>query len=117
MQNLSVGPDEEILNADPFIQFDKWYNHRLSMNLSIPDSMSLGTVSGEGGVSVRTVLLKSYNSNGFVFFTNYLSRKGIQIETNNNAALLFYWPETGQQVRIEGCVTKITEEERSDVLK
>jgi pyridoxamine 5'-phosphate oxidase len=110
MKNASAALGDEILNADPFTQFDIWYRYRLSLNLSVPNSMSLGTLSGKSGVSVRTVLLKSYDNEGFVFFTNYLSRKGNQLETNKNAALLFYWPESEQQIRVEGSVTKIKEE-------
>ena len=111
MKNSIFNPDEEIPEEDPFVQFDIWYRHRLSLNLPVPDSMSLGTVSGKESVSVRTVLLKDYDNNGFVFFTNYHSRKGKQLEANRNAALLFYWPETGQQVRIEGFVIKVSETE------
>jgi len=110
MKMLSFTLGDEIPCPDPFTQFDSWYRHRLSLNLPVPESMSLGTMS-ETGVSIRTVLLKGYDNNGFVFFTNYLSRKGKQLEINNSAALLFFWPETLQQVRIEGSVIKVTEEE------
>lgn len=102
---------EKSVDPDPFLQFDKWYKERLSGKIPIPDTVSLGTSSRDGAVSVRTVLLKSYNEGGFIFFTNYNSRKGRQIESNPRAAFLFYWPETGRQVRIEGGVLKITEEE------
>ena len=105
---------DEVISADPIIQFSKWYDKRLSLNLSVPNTMSLATISGNGSVSVRTLLLKGFDENGFVFFTNYESRKGKQLEVNPSAALLFYWPESGQQVRIEGSVTKVSQEE-SDI--
>jgi pyridoxamine 5'-phosphate oxidase len=107
MQILS----EKTVNKDPFIQFDIWYKERFSPDILYPDSFSLGTASADGKVSVRTVLLKEYNSLGFVFFTNYISKKGRQLNENPNAAMLFYWPESGRQIRIEGRVKKISEEE------
>jgi pyridoxamine 5'-phosphate oxidase len=101
---------KEICN-DPFQQFRLWYNSRLSLNLAIPNAMSLGTASENGSVSLRTVLLKDFDENGFVFYTNYNSRKGKQLELKPVAALLFYWPESEQQVRIEGSVTKVTQQD------
>ena len=102
---------EKTADPDPFLQFNKWYNEHLDAGMAIPDSVSLGTASVEGRVSVRTVLLKGYDENGFVFFTNYNSRKGIQLSENPSAALLFYWGESGRQVRIEGTIEKVTEKE------
>jgi pyridoxamine 5'-phosphate oxidase len=102
---------ELYVDKDPFIQFDHWYRERLLLVTTYPDSLSLGTASTDGNVSVRTVLLKEFDSRGFVFFTNYKSRKGRQLSENPNAAMLFYWPESGRQVRIEGRVEKISEEE------
>jgi pyridoxamine 5'-phosphate oxidase len=102
---------EESVDPDPIVQFGKWYNDHLEEGIAIPDSVSLGTASAAGRVSVRTVLLKGYDKNGFVFFTNYKSKKGVQISENHSAALLFYWGESGRQVRIEGIVEKVTEKE------
>jgi pyridoxamine 5'-phosphate oxidase len=102
---------EKTIAADPFVQFDLWYREHSAAGAVIPESVSLATASAEGRVSVRTVLLKDYSANGFVFFTNYNSRKAKQISSNNNAALLFYWPESGRQVRIEGNTEKLPEEE------
>jgi pyridoxamine 5'-phosphate oxidase len=98
-------------DPDPFVQFSEWYNEHLEAGIAIPDAVSLGTASSLGRVSVRTVLLKGYDSNGFVFFTNYNSKKGIQLSENHSAAMLFYWPESGRQVRIEGITEKVTEKE------
>lgn len=99
---------EDSVNENPFIQFDTWYREHLSSGATIPESVSLGTSTAEGRVSVRTVLLKEYGENGFVFFTNYNSKKGSQLSDNPNVALLFYWPESGRQVRIEGIAEMIS---------
>jgi pyridoxamine 5'-phosphate oxidase len=101
----------EDIESNPFVQFGKWYREHLSAGIDIPDSVSLGTAFSDGRVSVRTVLLKGYDETGFLFFTNYKSKKGRQIESNPQAALLFHWPESGRQIRIEGSVIKISEEE------
>jgi len=106
-----IGLSEESINKNPFIQFDIWYKEHLSSGVDIPDAVSLGTSTADGKVSVRTVLLKNYNENGFTFFTNYNSKKGIQLTYNPNIALLFYWHEAGRQVRIEGVVEKLRAEE------
>lgn len=102
---------ETTINPDPFIQFDIWFKERLNSGVAIPNTVSLGTASTDGRISVRTVLLKGFNENGFVFFTNYNSKKGHQLFSNNRAALLFYWPETDRQVRIEGVVERVSTEE------
>lgn len=102
---------EKELALSPFVQFGRWYKNHLEAGIHIPENVSLATASTEGRVSVRTVLLKEYNEEGFVFFTNYKSKKGCQIESNPNVAMLFYWPESGRQVRIEGVAKKVTEEE------
>jgi pyridoxamine 5'-phosphate oxidase len=96
---------------NPFDQFNKWYIARDTTSIAIPDSVSLGTASTDGRVSVRTVLLKGYNNRGFVFFTNYKSRKSSDLIANPMSALLFYWPECGRQIRIEGWVEKTSEED------
>lgn len=108
---------EKTVNLNPFIQFKTWYSeHRIS-GIAIPDSVSLGTASENGQVSIRSVLLKHFDDNGFVFFTNYRSRKGLQLSLNPRAAMLFYWPESGRQVRIEGVTEKVTEEDSESYFK
>ena len=102
---------ENDIDPDPFIQFGKWYRERLASGISIPNAVSLGTSTPAGRVSVRIVLLKECDDRGFVFYTNYNSRKGSQLTANDRAALMFYWPETGRQVRIEGVSIKVSEEE------
>lgn len=102
---------EYSVDPDPFEQFSLWYSEHLAAGIVNPDSVFLGTASPEGKVSIRTVLLKDYDDEGFVFFTNYNSRKGVQISQNPSAALLFYWCESGRQVRIEGKISKTSEYE------
>jgi pyridoxamine 5'-phosphate oxidase len=99
---------EQTADPDPFVQFTIWNKEHLEAGTDIPDTFTLGTSSSAGRVSVRTVLLKGYNENGFVFFTNYNSKKGAQLSENPFAAMLFYWPESGRQVRIEGTTEKVT---------
>jgi pyridoxamine 5'-phosphate oxidase len=99
---------EKSADKNPFVQFTKWYSEHLEAGIAIPDSVSLGTASASGKVSLRTVLLKGYDENGFVFFTNYNSKKGVQLSENSSAALLFYWPESGRQVRMEGTTEKVS---------
>jgi pyridoxamine 5'-phosphate oxidase len=108
---------EESVNPDPFIQFSIWFNEHLAAGIAIPESFSLATATAAGNVSVRTVLLKEHGKGGFVFFTNYNSRKGSQISENSKVAMLFYWPESGRQVRIEGVASKISPEESDSYFK
>jgi pyridoxamine 5'-phosphate oxidase len=109
--NTKSGLFEDEIELNPFAQFSKWYKEHEMAGFEIPNSVSLGTVSSEGGPSVRTVLLKGYDESGFVFFSNYLSRKGKQLENNPKAALLFYWPESARQIRIEGKIEVISKKE------
>jgi pyridoxamine 5'-phosphate oxidase len=105
-RNLS----EKSVDLNPFVQFDMWYKEHLTRGITIPESFSLATASSDGKVSVRTVLLKDYGDDGFVFFTNYNSKKGSQLSENQNAAMLFYWPENGRQIRVEGMAEKVSED-------
>lgn len=102
---------EKTADLNPFVQFDIWYKEHLNNGISVPDAVSLGTTDSEGRVSLRTVLLKGYDERGFLFFTNYNSKKGIQMASNPRVALLFYWPESARQIRIEGYAKKVSEEE------
>jgi pyridoxamine 5'-phosphate oxidase len=105
---------ESTINPNPFIQFKNWYDEHLTSGIAIPEAVTLATSSADGRVSARTVLLKDYSEKGFVFFTNYGSRKGLQLSSNKRAAMLFYWAESGRQVRIEGVTEKVSEEESVD---
>jgi pyridoxamine 5'-phosphate oxidase len=108
------GLAETDIDPDPFIQFDRWYREHLTSGNVIPDSVSFGSGYANGRISVRMVLLKDYDESGFVFYTNYNSRKGIQLASNHHGALLFYWPEYARQIRIEGITEKVSEKESDD---
>jgi pyridoxamine 5'-phosphate oxidase len=96
--------------TDPFAQFETWFQEAINAGLHEPNAMTLATASADGHPSARIVLLKGFDNHGLVFFTNYESRKGLQLADNPHAALLFFWPELERQVRIEGRVEKIEEE-------
>ncbi len=101
----------EELESDPIVQFEKWFREAWDENYPMPHAMSLATASAEGLPTVRTVLLKGYDPHGFVFFTNYGSRKAKQISNNPQAALLFPWVRLGRQVTVAGRVEKISKSE------
>ena len=101
----------EELESDPIVQFEKWFREAWDENYPMPHAMSLATASAEGLPTVRTVLLKRYDPRGFVFFTNYGSRKAKQMSDNPQAALLFPWVRLGRQVTVAGRVEKISKSE------
>lgn len=101
-------------NPDPFLQFERWFNELRTVTRLEPNAMTVASATADGRPSARMVLLKSFDQRGFVFFTNYTSRKGCELDSNPWAALLFYWPELERQVRIEGAVERASAEE-SDV--
>ena len=103
--------DESDVNKNPFLQFEKWFKEAVDSKVNEPNAMTVATVSPAGQPSARILLLRNFNENGFVFYTNYTSRKGENIASNPKAALLFFWPELERQVRIEGILTKQTAEE------
>jgi len=98
------------LDADPLRQFDRWFEEAREV-VRIPEATALATASPAGVPSVRMVLLKQADDDGLVFFTHYPSRKGRELEANSQAALLFYWDPLGRQVRVEGTVARIPDEE------
>lgn len=93
---------------DPIAQFGKWFDEALRADLSEPNAMSLATVAADGRPSSRIVLVKQFDARGFVWFTNYASRKGQELQQHAAAALLFHWVDIERQVRIEGKVEKIS---------
>jgi len=99
--------------VEPVNWFREWLRDAMESGEPEPTAMVLSTVSAEWRPSSRVVLLKSIDEHGFVFFTNYLSRKGVQLSSNHAAALTFFWPLTERQVRIEGFVGK-TDTDESD---
>jgi pyridoxamine 5'-phosphate oxidase len=96
------------IDADPFRQFDGWFQEALEVEAMDANAMSIATASGSGQPSLRTVLLKYYDATGFVFYTNLGSRKAGEIDDNPQVALLFYWHELHRQVKITGTATPIS---------
>lgn len=111
------GLSERYVDSSPFEQFDIWFKEMLNSKLPEPTAVMLATATKEGKPSARALLLKGYNSDGFIFFTNYESRKGKEIEENNSGALLFFWPEIERQVRVEGTIEKISRTASEDYFK
>jgi pyridoxamine 5'-phosphate oxidase len=103
---------EREVDADPIRQFRQWYAEADAANLAIePNAMTLATATADGAPSARMVLLRGFDERGFVFFTDYRSRKGEELTANARAALVFYWAELERQVRIAGTVVQVTAEE------
>lgn len=95
------------INQNPFIQFKCWFNEAVELRLPDANAMTLATVSPLGKPSARILLLKDFDENGFCFFTNYKSKKGLELETNPYGALVFFWSEMERQIRIEGKIEKL----------
>jgi pyridoxamine 5'-phosphate oxidase len=93
---------------DPFRLFDRWFREAQHAGIYLHESMTLATATPDGAPSAREVLLKGYGPEGFAFYTNYESRKAMELEANPQAALLFHWPTLHRQIRIEGTVTRTT---------
>lgn len=106
--------DEKEISPDPVAQFGRWFEEALRAGLKEPNAMTLATATKDGRPSARMVLLKHYDKEGFVFFTNYESRKGKELAENPVAALVFWWAEFGRQIRIEGRVEKISRKDSQD---
>jgi pyridoxamine 5'-phosphate oxidase len=100
--------EEKEVNRNPFLQFGLWFDEVFNADIPEPNSMILATTTLNGKPSARVVLLKQFDERGFAFFTNYHSRKASQLEQNPFAAIVFFWPQLERQVRIEGCVVKVS---------
>jgi pyridoxamine 5'-phosphate oxidase len=103
--------DEKDVSRDPIDEFARWFAEAQAAAVEEPNAMTLATATPDGRPSARVVLLKGFDERGFVFFTDYRSRKGEELEANPHAALAFYWAEVERQVRIEGTVTRTSLEE------
>lgn len=103
--------DEQRVQPDPFVQFREWFDAAIQSEPTEANACALATTGSDQQPSVRMLLLKSMDERGFVFYTNYNSKKGRQLLENNKAALLFYWPTVERQVRIEGLVEQVTHQE------
>lgn len=100
--------EESDLPADPFSLFEKWFGEVVSLGIEDPTAMALSTCDANGKPSSRMVLLKGIDKGGFIFYTNYMSRKSADLTANPQASLLFYWKDLQCQVRIEGKVSQLS---------
>lgn len=103
--------DEADVSHDPLVEFARWFAEAQEAELRDPTAMTLATATTDGAPSARIVLLKAFDERGFVFFTDYRSRKGAELEANPRAALVFYWGDLDRQVRITGSVSPTSHEE------
>jgi pyridoxamine 5'-phosphate oxidase len=110
-KGVFTGLNEDTVGTEPFRLFDDWYLEAREAGLYLPESMTLATSTPDGFPSARLVLLKGHDERGFVFFTNYESRKAVELAENPRAALAIHWPILQRQVRIEGTVEKTSEQD------
>jgi pyridoxamine 5'-phosphate oxidase len=108
---------EEQADLDPIRLFDSWFDDAMRANIREPNAMSLATVDAAGQPSARIVLLKGYDAEGFVFYTNYDSRKGQDISSNPRVALNLWWDTLERQVRIEGVARRVTNQLSDDYFR
>jgi len=101
---------ESDIEKNPIDQFSTWWNQAIESQIDEVNAMTLATVDANHKPSARIVLLKDFDKNGFVFFTNYNSKKGLDMLSNKNVALVFFWKELERQVRIEGTIEKVSED-------
>ncbi|HEY8225689.1 MAG TPA: pyridoxamine 5'-phosphate oxidase [Pyrinomonadaceae bacterium] len=103
--------DENSIDRNPVTQFRRWFDDAIASGMKLPEAMTLATATRNGKPSARVVLLKGVDDDGFVFYTNYRSAKARDLDTNPQAALVFYWPQFDRQVRVEGTVERTSAEE------
>lgn len=108
---VKVADFEKLQAQNPFQLFDEWFSHAQQTETSNPNAMTLATTTAKGTAQARTVLLKSWDTSGFVFYTNNQSRKGCAMQDNAQAALLFYWKSLDRQILIQGYVHPVSEEQ------
>jgi len=111
----SLGIDD--VDLSPFKQFEIWFNEVLESEIPEPNAMVLATADKNCKPSARVLLLKGFDESGFVFYTNYESRKGRELSENNFASLLFFWVDLERQIRIEGTIEKVTTQESEKYFK
>jgi pyridoxamine-phosphate oxidase len=102
--------DEEHVDVDPLVQFQQWFDEAHASEVPEPNAMTLATADAQGRPNARVVLLKGVDNEGFVFYSNYQSQKGKELEANPNAALVFHWHELERQVRITGSIEQVAPE-------
>jgi pyridoxamine 5'-phosphate oxidase len=111
---LSHQLNETEVDPNPINQFRRWFDDAKATAMALPEAMTLATATSDGKPSARLVLLKQVDDSGFVFYTNYRSSKARDLDSNPNAALVFYWPQLDRQVRIEGTVTRVSAAESDE---
>lgn len=108
------GLDESTVDPDPFKLFRRWFDDAIASGSRLPDAMTLATATKDGKPSARMVLLKQLDDQGFVFYTNYNSRKARELEANPYASLVCYWVQLDRQVRVEGRVERVSAAESDE---
>ncbi|WP_462265950.1 pyridoxamine 5'-phosphate oxidase [Mucilaginibacter sp.] len=116
IQNLrqdyrSASLSEGEVKPNPILQFETWFNQAIEADIYEPNAMTLATATHDGRPSARILLLKGFSDHGFVFYTNYLSRKGKEIAKNPVGSMVFFWGPLERQVRIEGTIEKLSKEQ------
>ncbi len=114
---MSTEPNLINSNTNPLSLFEEWFEEAKKSEINDPNAMNLATISSDGKPNSRIVLLKSYNSRGFIFYTNSNSKKGRALENNTNVALNFHWKSLQRQIRIEGAVSVIDNYEADEYFK
>lgn len=110
-QGVALPLPEISADSDPFELFQQWFDDANKSGILLPESMSISTVNDNGQPSSRMVLLKEFDQDGFVFYTNFGSRKSQELDANSNIALLFHWNVLQRQIRIEGTVERVSSEQ------
>ncbi|MGH2863943.1 MAG: pyridoxamine 5'-phosphate oxidase [Solirubrobacteraceae bacterium] len=113
----SLALREQDLDPDPLRQFERWFAEADAAGVRLPEAVALATASARGAPSLRMVLMKGFDERGLVFFTNYASRKGLELAANPHAALMFYWDPLGRQVRLEGPVARTSARESAEYVR
>lgn len=113
-QYLLMGLDESDIDCDPFKQFLVWYKDACDSGMDLPNAFTLSTASKDGAPSSRVLLLKNFNENSFVFYTNSLSRKASEMDSNPHVAICFFWNVLERQVRIGGQIESVEDSEADD---
>jgi pyridoxamine 5'-phosphate oxidase len=114
---LSIELDEKTVDPNPIDLFRRWFDEAMASGSRLPDAMTLATATRDGKPSARMVLLKQVDGQGFVFYTNYRSRKGQELAENPRAALVSYWVQLDRQVRVEGEVERISAAESDEYFR
>ena len=117
LSNSTAELDEKSVDRNPIDLFRRWFDDAMASGSRLPDAMTLATATADGKPSARMVLLKQVDEQGFVFYTNYRSRKAVELDGNPHAALVFYWLQLDRQVRVEGRVTRVSATESDEYFR